>query len=44
MPTRTGVARHAARRPPLVPVGTLLYGETGYYTDTRVRASGYGIR
>ena len=27
----------------LVPVGTLLYGEKGYVTGTRVRASRYGI-
>ena len=30
-----------ARPPPLLPVGTLSYGERGY---TRVRASRYGIR
>ena len=33
-----------ARPPPFVPVGTLLYGEKGYSTGTRVRASRYGIR
>ena len=33
-----------ARPPPLVPVGTLLHGEKGYYTGTRVRASRYEIR
>ena len=30
--------------PVLVPFGALLYGEKGYYTGTRVRASRYGIR
>ena len=30
-----------ARPPPLVPLGTLLYGQKGYQTGTRVRASRY---
>ena len=28
----------------LIPLSTLLYGEKGYYTGTRVLASRYGIR
>ena len=33
-----------ARPPPLVPLGTLLYRDKGYYPGTRVRASRDGIR
>ena len=41
-----GSSYETAARPALsiVPSSTLLYGEKGYYTGTRARASRYGIR
>ena len=41
-----GVPSCANKGPVLrqVPAGTLSYGEKGYYTGTRVRASRYGTR